>query len=60
MEKACRECKILSNEDVCPICKKSTMSANWQGYVIILNPENSEIAKKLEIKARGRYALRVK
>ncbi|MFP3278657.1 MAG: transcription elongation factor subunit Spt4, partial [Candidatus Micrarchaeota archaeon] len=31
----------------------------WSGYVVILDVENSEIAKKLNIKVNGRYALNI-
>ncbi len=58
-EKACKQCKRLTKLDVCEICKSPT-SESWLGYVNVLDPEKSEIAKRLEIKLPGRYALRVR
>jgi DNA-directed RNA polymerase subunit E" len=36
------------------------MSEDWSGLIIILDPEKSEIAKKLGVKAKGKYAVRVR
>jgi DNA-directed RNA polymerase subunit E" len=36
------------------------MSDEWFGYVVIIDPVNSEIAKRLNITHPGRYALRVR
>ncbi len=58
-EKACKECGKVTRGDVCITCKAPT-STDWIGYVSIINPETSEIAKKLKISMKGKYALRVK
>ncbi len=59
-EKACLNCKhIISQGDVCPICGGTKFTNKWSGYVIIINVENSELAKKLGIKVNGVYALNV-
>lgn len=58
-EKACKECGKLTDGEVCPICRSST-STDWLGYVAIADPEKSEIAGKLNLKVKGRYALRVR
>jgi DNA-directed RNA polymerase subunit E" len=59
-EKACRNCHMIVKGDSCPVCKTSALSEDWSGYVIILDPENSTIAKRLKINVPGRYALRVR
>ena len=51
---------IVAKGSVCPACKASSLSGDWAGYVVILDPENSTIAKKLNISVPGRYALRVR
>lgn len=56
-KKACKNCRFLTEENVCPICKGTDLSARWRGLAVIINPEKSEIAKKLEIKDKGEYAL---
>jgi RNA polymerase subunit RPABC4/transcription elongation factor Spt4 len=30
------------------------------GYVSVIDPEKSEVSKRLKIKAKGKYALRVR
>jgi DNA-directed RNA polymerase subunit E" len=58
VEKACRNCRlIMSQGDVCPICGQSSLTSKWTGYVVVLNVEKSEIAKKLGLKINGSYAL---
>ncbi|MCL4324610.1 MAG: DNA-directed RNA polymerase, subunit E'' [Candidatus Thermoplasmatota archaeon] len=57
--KACRQCHFISDQAKCPQCSGET-SREWQGYVVLLDTEKSQIATKLGIKTAGRYALRVK
>jgi DNA-directed RNA polymerase subunit E" len=60
MEKACRTCKvIISQGDTCPICGVSNLTTKWSGYIIVLNIEKSELAKKLGLKVNGTYALSI-
>ncbi len=59
-EKACRECHMLSYGSVCQHCKVSSLSDDFSGLVVILNPEGSAIARAMKIKEKGRYALRVR
>lgn len=54
---ACRKCKSIVTTNKCP-CGGEAVK-NWQGYLIILDPERSEIAKEAKINNRGAYALRV-
>ncbi len=59
--KACMNCKYLVEPDVtkCPVCGSETFTENWSGVVIVINPERSEIAKILNIKKPGKYAIRL-
>ena len=57
--KACTVCKKLSNNDRCDSCGNPT-SDNWSGLLIITNPEESELARELNIKNPGEYCLRVR
>lgn len=58
-DKACKKCKMIIEGDVCPVCKDSELTQHWKGVIVIVDPEKSEIAKNLEIKTPGRYALRL-
>ncbi len=59
--KACRECHRLveANVNICPVCKTSHLTDDWNGIVIIFDL-NSGIAQKLNITHPGKYALRVR
>ncbi len=58
-ELACRKCKCVTTGKVCPACKSSDLTPDWQGIVIVANPEESRIAKTLKITVKGKYALKV-
>jgi transcription elongation factor SPT4 len=57
--KACIQCHRIMEAERCAICNLAT-SKNWSGFLIITDPENSEIAKELQIQLPGEYALRVR
>jgi DNA-directed RNA polymerase subunit E" len=59
MRKACKSCNKITEEGVCPACGGHDLSTRFQGLVVILDPENSEVAKRLDIKMPGEYALKV-
>ena len=59
-KKACKKCKIFVAGNECPICHGNKFSTNWQGRIYILDPEKSDIAKKMEIKVKGEYAIKVR
>jgi DNA-directed RNA polymerase subunit E" len=58
-EKACKECNRLSDLDICTVCKSPT-SQDWIGYVRIIDPENSDVAGRLGIQTKGKFALKVR
>ncbi len=58
--KVCRECKLFVDGDVCPHCNESNFSRSWKGVVMVNDPNDSEIAQKLEITKKGKYCLWVK
>jgi DNA-directed RNA polymerase subunit E" len=59
-DKACKNCRYISNGPICPNCKSTNLSEDWSGLVIIVDPNASEVAKRMSISAAGRYALRVR
>lgn len=58
--KVCRECHRVVEGESCVICATANLSEDWAGYVVIIDPEHSEIAKKMHITMAGRYALKVR
>lgn len=60
VERACRSCHLVSYGSVCPNCSSTDLSDDLGGLAIILDPEESVIAKIMKIKEKGRYALRIR
>lgn len=59
-EKACRQCrKVIETGDKCPMCAGNSFTTFWKGYVVIIDPDKSEIAKKMAISTIGKHALRL-
>lgn len=56
---SCTVCKMLSDKERCPACGNPT-SSNWSGLLIITDPDNSELAKELNIELAGEYSLIVR
>lgn len=57
--RACRECMRVSEEEKCPVCGGNT-TQYWSGYLAVIDPENSQIAKKMGIETPGQYAIKVR
>ncbi|MBT3691188.1 DNA-directed RNA polymerase subunit E'' [Candidatus Woesearchaeota archaeon] len=58
-KKACKTCKILVEGNKCPLCQGNQFSESLKGKIIVLNAEKSEIAKKIGIKIKGEYAIKI-
>jgi DNA-directed RNA polymerase subunit E" len=59
----CRDCHSVIDDDdpeICPTCGSSSLTDDWDGYVIILHPEDSKIAHEMEATEPGKYALKVR
>ena len=59
-EKACQECHLISQGSTCSNCKTASLSDDFSGLVIILDPKDSAIARAMKVEKTGRYALRVR
>jgi len=59
--KACRKCGALVPLDVnvCPVCGSTEFTDNWEGMIIIADPEKSEVAKALNLDKPGMFAIRI-
>jgi RNA polymerase subunit RPABC4/transcription elongation factor Spt4 len=61
---ACKEChQLLEVRDGhnCPTGERQPeISREWQGFIEVLDPEKSALAKEMGIHTPGRYALRVR
>jgi DNA-directed RNA polymerase subunit E" len=59
-EKACSTCHLITTGNICPRCKTPTLSDDFSGLIIIFDKEDSAIARTMNIKEKGRYALKVR
>ena len=59
--KACKVCnKIYETGDKCPDCESKENTEAFKGRVVVLDPKKSEIAKKLNIKNKGNFAIKTR
>ncbi|WP_439027629.1 transcription elongation factor subunit Spt4 [Haloarchaeobius sp. DT45] len=58
----CRDCHRVNEPDLdsCQGCGSTSLTEDWAGYVIIAHPEESEIAREMEVTEPGKYALKVR
>jgi DNA-directed RNA polymerase subunit E" len=59
-KKACKKCKLFVDGDICPSCKSTQFTTNFQGRIFILDPKASTIAEKMGIDAKGEYAIKIR
>jgi DNA-directed RNA polymerase subunit E" len=59
-ERACSNCHFITKDNVCPKCKSTSLSDDFGGIVVVFDPEKSAIAKAMNAKEKGRYALKVR
>ena len=59
-EYACRTDRlIIAQGNTCPLCGQQNLTTKWNGQVVVLNVEKSDVARKLGIKVNGVYALNI-
>lgn len=60
-DKACKICKTIYEEgEKCPNCDSKEFTDSYKGRVIVLNHNNSELAKKLNINTDGNFAIKTR
>ncbi len=59
-ESVCRLCHRIVSGQVCQACNSTGLTTDWSGYVVIIDPEKSQIAKRLGVNLPGKYALKVR
>ena len=58
--KACKICSTIHEEEKCPKCESKESTESFKGRIILLNPEKSEIAQKLNLKEKGNFAIKTR
>jgi len=60
-DKACKICKMIYEEgDKCPNCESKESTESFKGRIYVVNPAESEIAEKLNIKREGNFAIKTR
>ncbi|MBX4196138.1 DNA-directed RNA polymerase subunit E'' [Candidatus Pacearchaeota archaeon] len=57
--KACKQCKRIHDHVKCPACGSDQSTDTFKGKVVIIKPDESEIAKNLKIKEKGTFAVKL-
>ena len=59
--KACKICnQIYETGEKCPRCEAKESTDSFKGRIVVLDPEKSEIAKNLNIKDKGNFAIKTR
>ena len=59
-QKACKICSAIYEGDKCPKCGSKEHTESFKGRIAVLNPEKSEIAKKMNLKDKGNFAVKTR
>lgn len=59
IQRACKSCKAVYEGQQCPLCGSSENVEAFKGKIVIINPEQSEIANNVKIKKKGNYAIKL-
>ena len=60
-QKACKICNtIYETGDKCPNCHAKESTETFKGRIYVKDPKKSEIAKKLNLKKKGNFAIKTR
>ena len=59
-KQVCKTCKLFVEGNTCPNCKENNFTTSWQGRIYINDAINSLIAGKINVKAKGEYAIKTR
>lgn len=59
-QKACKLCNTIYEGEKCPKCGSKDYSESFKGKIVVLNAEKSEIAKKINLKDNGNFAIKTR
>ena len=57
---ACKICNTIHESEKCPKCDSKESTESFKGRIIVINPEKSEIAQKLNLKDKGNLAIKTR
>ncbi|MEK6824115.1 MAG: transcription elongation factor subunit Spt4 [Nanoarchaeota archaeon] len=60
-QKACKICNtIFEQGEKCPKCESKEITESFKGRIVVLDPEKSEIAQKINLKEKGNFAIKTR
>lgn len=59
-QKACKICNQIHTNDKCPKCDSKESTESFKGRIYLLDAEKSEIAKNLNLKGKGNFAIKTR
>lgn len=59
-QRACKVCNRIYEGEKCPSCDSKEFTESFKGRIVLMNPEKSEIAQKLNMKEKGNFALKTR
>jgi len=59
-QKACKICNTIYEGDKCSKCGSKESTESFKGRIVVLDLEKSEIAKKLNLKEKGNFAIKTR
>lgn len=57
-KKVCSSCGYFSDEKNCPLCNSNKFDDGYKTLVLIVNPKESYIAKKVKIEQKGIFGVK--
>jgi len=58
VRKVCKNCDLIYEGDKCPNCGSQEYTEEVKGRLAIINPEKSQVAKKINKDKEGTYAIK--
>lgn len=61
--KACKLCRTIvepGEGDKCTNCQSKEITEGFKGRIVVVDPEKSELAQKLNLKEKGNFAIKVR
>ncbi len=58
-KKICKNCKLFVEGPECPLCKGNQFVTTFKGRIGVVDAGKSEIAKKIGLKVKGEYAIKI-
>lgn len=57
--KICKKCMVFVEGEKCELCQGTDFAKSFKGRIIMLKPEQSEVAKKMGITKKGIFAIKI-